>query len=91
MCHLRLQLIQRGADVQHIGQAKGGHGTTMALHECAAMRGEKGQAPEAYYETAWLLMAVGASPFTERSDGPPPFPPPIYTHTASDNHFTRDG
>ena len=72
-----MQLIQRGADVHHIGQAKGGNGTTMALHECAAMRGEKGQAPEAYYETAWLLMAAGASPFTERSDGTSISPVPL--------------
>ena len=64
-----LQLVQRGADVHHIGQAKGGNGTTTALHECAAMRGERAQPSEGYFETAWLLMAAGASPFTERSDG----------------------
>lgn len=55
--------------MHHIGQAKGGSGTTTALHECAAMHGERSQPAEGYYETAWLLMAVGASPFTERSDG----------------------
>ena len=52
-----------------MGQARGGSGTTMALHEAAAMRADSGQAPEAFYETAWLLLSAGASPFTERSDG----------------------
>lgn len=55
--------------MHHIGQARGGNGTTTALHECASMRGERAQPSEGYFETAWLLMAAGASPFTERSDG----------------------
>lgn len=64
-----LQLVQRGANVHHMGQAKTGTGTTMALHECAAMMGDGRQEPDAYFETAWLLMGAGASPFMERSDG----------------------
>ena len=55
--------------MHHMGQARGGSGTTMALHEAAAMSADSGQAPEAFYETAWLLLSAGASPFTERSDG----------------------
>lgn len=55
--------------MNHMGQAKSGSGTTMALHECAAMRGEGTQLQDAYFESAWLLMSAGASPFAERSDG----------------------
>lgn len=68
-CCVFVQLLQRNANVNHMGQAKSGSGTTMALHECAAMRGDAGQSQEAYFETAWLLMSAGASPFAERSDG----------------------
>ena len=66
-----LQLINRGASVNHMALSRAGSSAdgTSPLHACAAMRPGGDTAKEGFYETARVLMLAGGNPYQENLSG----------------------
>ena len=66
-----LQLINRGASVNHMALSRAGSSAdgTSPLHACAAMRPSGDTAMEGFYETARVLMLAGGNPYQENLSG----------------------
>lgn len=68
---LVIQLINRGATVNHMALSRSGSSAdgTTPLHACAAMRPSRYTTKDGFYETARVLMLAGGNPYQENLAG----------------------